>query len=218
MKNNKLYVVLGVVLGILVLVGAAYLGRSINNRENKAKVSLAVTGSQSDYSLNGNTCHDRSNYFIVTRKDASGNAGEDILVKYKVKEDTKIECKYSKSSNDYELPNTTSEGQILAQYFSNADNNLLIVDEGTGTSRDFKIYNLDKREKVFTDTYSSGLFDLKNGILTYWHKTNDVPNKENCTKVDEYNAMGGSKIEAKTTLNLLSLSKKYNEFRCSYAE
>jgi hypothetical protein len=220
MKNNKLKVTLGIIIGILVLLGASYLGRSISNRQNKPEEGLNNGEIQSDFTLDGNTCHDRSKYFVITRADTSLNAGDDILVKYKVSENNKIDCNYLKGDNDFELLNTpVNAPSSRSQYFSSINDNLLIVDEGTGTTRSFKIYDLDKRALVFGDTYSAGLFDLQNGVLNYWHKTNDVPNKLNCAKIDEYNKMGGAKIEAKISLNISNpKDREFNEFRCSYAE
>lgn len=219
MKNNKLYIVLWVVIGILVLIGASYLGRSIMNRQNMAKGILENKESASDFTLNGNTCHDRFKYFVITRLDLSGNAGEDILVKYKTGENYKINCEYLKEDNDFELLNTLLGISSYSQYFLSINDNLLIIDEGTGTNRSFKIYDLEKREKIFSDGYSGGSLDLQDGVLSYWHKTKDVPNKLNCAKLDEYNKMGGAKIEAKISLDTSNpKDREINEFRCSYQE
>jgi len=216
MKKNKLYIVLWVVVGILILIGASYLGRSITDSQNKAKEGLNVPN---DFTLNGNTCHNRSNYFVVTRADLSGSRGDDILIKYKVGESNKIKCEYLKNDGDFELLNTPIDAPSISQHFLSLNDNLLVVDEGNGTIHSFTIYNLDKREKVFSDTYSAESFDLQDSTLTYWHKTNDIPNKLNCSKVDEYNKSGGAQIEAKMSFDVSNpKDREINEFRCTSLE
>ncbi|HEY5589067.1 MAG TPA: hypothetical protein VIK86_08940 [Candidatus Paceibacterota bacterium] len=214
-------VIVSIIVGILVIGGGIYFGIK-NNRENRIKEELNSKEVLNDFTLNGNNCYDRSKYFVITRADLTENAGDDILVKYKKDKHQKIDCKYLLEKNDFELLNTPiGDGPAVsyAQHFSFIKDNLIIVDEGTGTNRDFVIYDLDKQEQVFTDNYSAGLFDLKDNILTYWRKTNDVPNKENCSRVDEYMKMGGAKIEGKITLDIFNPSeKKFEAFRCSYEE
>lgn len=214
-------VIVSIIVGILVIGGGIYFGIK-NNRENRIKEELNSKEVLNDFTLNGNNCYDRSKYFVITRADLTENAGDDILVKYKKDKHQKIDCKYLLEKNDFELLNTPiGDGPAVSytQHFSFIKDNLIIVDEGTGIDRDFVIYDLDKQEQVFTDNYSAGLFDLKDNILTYWRKTNDVPNKENCSRVDEYMAMGGAKIEGKISLDITNISdKKFEEFRCSYEE
>jgi hypothetical protein len=219
MKNNKLYTVFGIIIGILILIGASYLGRSIMNRQDKVKNVQSNNETLSDFSSNGYNCHNRFKYFVITRTDVNSNAGEDILVKDKTSTTETIKCDYQVGVNDFELLNTPLGDSSNSQYFAYIDDNFLVVDEGTGINRNFAIYDLGKREKVFNDAYSADLLDLKDGVLTYWHRTNDIPNKINCAKVEEYNKMGGAKIEAKMSINLSNpKDREINEFRCSYAE
>jgi hypothetical protein len=224
-KNNKLFLVLGIIIGILVLIGASYIGRNIMGRQNIKEVELSNKGDNSEVFLNGNTCYDKKDYLIMTKLDQM-NAGSDILVKYKTgkKEDTL--CDYSVSAADFEIKNNCSNEDVelcyRAQHFKYIKDNLLILDLGTGTSRSFEVYNLDTKERLFEDNYNSGLtdLDLNDNVLTYWRTTKDIPNKENCSKFDEYSERRvGSKIETKVTLDLTNLTKKeFSEFRCSYSE
>jgi hypothetical protein len=219
-KQKNLYVIIAIVVGILVLFGASYVGRSITNQQNKLNEEFNKYDIPSDFTLNGNTCHDRFNYLVITRTDSLGNAGDDILVKYKTDKNQNIPCEYIVEDSDFELQNTCSDKTICyhSQYFSNIKDNLLIVDEGTGTSRSYILYDLSKRESIFKDSYS-GTLELKDNTLSYWHTTNDIPNKENCSKLDEYLKMGGAKIEAKTSLDITNTKdKKFSEFRCLQAE
>jgi len=217
--TNK--VIVGVIVAVLIITGGIYIWQK-KNHENRLREELNNKEVVNDFKQDGNNCYDRSKYFVITRADLTENAGDDILVKFKTDKHEKIDCKYLLEKNDFELLNThIGDGPAIsyAQHFSFIKDNLIIVDEGTETNRDFVIYDLDKQEQVFTDNYSAGLFDLKDNILTYWHKTNDVPNKENCSRVDEYMAMGGAKIEGKISLNIFDFKdKKFGEFRCSYEE
>ena len=170
MKNNQglsPIILTAVIAGSLILgSGGYYFAKSYYDKQDKPKVII------------GNNCHESDNYFIITRPDLSGNAGDDLLIKYKTNKDQKNDCDYKVTEGDFELLNSRLVGASIvpsAQYFSNIKDNLLIVDEGTGTFRSFTIYDLVKKEKVFADSYSAGLFDLKDNILSYWHKTNDVP-------------------------------------------
>ncbi len=223
-NNNKALVIkiISAVLAAVIVVGGIIYIRQKNIRENRIKADLESKEVVNDFSLDGNNCYDRSNYFIITRADLTGNAGYDILVKFKTDKHQKIYCKYVAEKEDFELLNTPiGDGPAVSysQHLSNIKDNILIIDEGTGTSRDFVIYDLNKQEQIFTDNYSAGLFDLKDDILTYWRKTNDIPNKENCSRIDEYMAMGGAKIEGKISLDIFNITdKKFEGFRCSYAE
>ena len=169
------------------------------------------------------TCYQNPKYFVIAQQDTL-SAGDNILIKYKTNADQNISCEYSVDKTDYELKNTCSYGPVcyLAQYVSNIEGNLLIVDEGTGPdNRNIIIYDLTKRAKVFSDTYSTGdLSYLQNNTIIYWVNTNEIANKQNCPEIDEYQKMGGKAVlESKISLNLSSLTKNgLGEYRCSYAE
>lgn len=210
-NNNKLYTVLGIIIVVLALLGASYLGRSIMNSEDKSKVVLIDENNPNDFTVDGNTCYNRPKYFVVTRPDSSGNGGEDILIKNKTSEGEEINCEYTVEENDFELLDNLS----APQHFSSLSDDYLIIDKETETSKSFEIYDLVRQEKTYGDTYTPGLFDLKGNILTYWHKTNDIPNRLNCSKIDEYNKIGGAKIEAKMSINITNPKREISDFRCS---
>lgn len=221
-NNNNLYTVIAIVIGILVLFGASYVGRSITSQQNKLNEELNTPEIPKDFTLNDNTCYDRFNYLVVTRVVSLGDSGEDILVKYKTEDNQNIECEYNFTEGDFEIPGSRSDDSGVSshsQYFSYIKDNFLIINEGTGTSRVVRIFDLEKRKEVSSGNYH-GELDLRDNILTYWRITNDVPNKENCSKIDEYKKSGvGAQIETKVSLNLNDLTKKeFEEFKCLQAE
>ena len=221
-KQNKLYFFVIIIVCILILIGASYLGRNIRNSKNKVGNELINNEISSDYDLDGNICHDRANYFIVTRADLSGDAGDDILIKHKTSEDKNIECQYKVAEGDFELLNNRSEGFDLYshnQFFSYIKDNFLVLNEGTGTNRTVRVFDLEKQQDVFSDNYH-GELDLQDSTLIYWRVTKDIPNQENCSKINEYKKNGmGAQIETKVFLNLTDLTKEeFKEFRCLQSE
>lgn len=217
-KDTKKKMISAVIAGALVLSGGVYyIQKTIS--ENRVKAELNGKELVNDFTLNGNNCYERSNYFVITRKDLSENEGNDVLVKYKTDKFEKIDCDYLAKEGDFELLNTPSSDApsvYNSQNYLDIKDNLIVVDSGVGINRTFKIYDLETKESIFSDGYTSGLFDIENDTLSYWRKTNDIPNKDNCSRVDEYNSMGGAKIEGKVVLDLTDTSKKeFSEFRCS---
>ena len=228
MKTNKgfaLVALLAIIVGVLVVGGGAYLWGKKGNVKVPPNVIQSVDNTKVsiDFTLNGNTCHDRSNYFIITRADPL-NAGDDILIKYKTSINQKIDCNYLVGENDFELKNACFDRPVCyhAQHFSYIKDNLLIIDEGTGPeNRGLIFYDLVKRAKVFEDTYNSGESILpQNNIITYWQNTKEKVTIQNCPKMKEYQDHGGSAvIETKVSLDLSTLIKKeLGESRCSYAQ
>jgi len=221
-ENNTLNIIIGIIIAIGVLFLLFYLVKGIMNKQNKTALGPDNKEYKGEIQANGNTCYDLENYFVVTR-DEINEPGENILVKYKT-EEKEYSCEYVAEEGDFELKNIRVENTSMnnfAQYYSYLHDDKLIVDSGTGTKRDFRIYDLNTQKIIFTDDYNSGLenLELKENILTYWRTTNDIPNIENCSKIDEYMQMGGAKIEAKITLNINDVSKKeFSEFRCSAIE
>lgn len=216
MKKNILNVVLSVVIAGLFLVGASFFGKSIMDRQGNLGKGLKVNESISE-----NTCYDSPNYFIVTKADAV-IVGNDILIKQKTNEDQNIECKYKVAVGDFEILNNRRDGSDLYsynQFFSYINDNFLILNEGTGSNRTVRVFDLEKQKDIYSDDYHGELV-LQDNILIYWRATKDIPNKENCSRVDEYIKGGmGAQIETKVSLNLTDLTKKeFEEFRCLQAE
>lgn len=222
-KKNGTYIIISMLVGILILFGAAYLGKGIMNKQNNEKIELSDKQIEGKILLNGNTCYNQKDYFVITKAEVN-DPGENILVKYKKDSGKEYNCEYKVEEGDFELKNIRIENNLSinhAQYFSYIQDDKLIVDSGTGTKRELLIYDLKTKEKVFKDDYNLhqvGL-DLKENVLTYWRTTKDVPNLENCSKVEEYKKMGGAQIETKVSLNLIDLTKtEFKEFRCLQAE
>lgn len=222
-KNNIINIVIGVIIGLGVLTALFYLGKGIINKQNKILVESDNKEYKGELTANGNTCYDLEGYYVITRNEIN-EPGQNILVKYKKDNEKVYNCEYIVEEGDFELLNVKTENSLVinyAQYYSYIYNNKLILNRGTGNNREFQIYDLNTYGKIFTDNYNVGLedLDLKENILTYWRTTNDIPNKENCSKVDEYKKMGGAKIETKVLLDLNDLIKKeFTEFRCSSDE
>ena len=211
MEKNKLNIIIGVVVMVLILVGAAYLGKNIKERQDEKKKAESIN------LLNKINCSSNDKYFVVTR---SGILGDDIIIKYKTEQNQdKIECIYVVEEGDFELLNNPLDKAYVSQSFLYLRNNLLMLGRETGTSRDLIVYDLDKKDKVYMDSYNTPFFDLEDDVFTYWRRTNDVPNKENCSRVEEYSENGGAQIQGKIELNLNNLKdKKFIEFRCVQGE
>ena len=221
-ENNILNIIIGIIIAIGVLFLLFYLGKGIVDKKNKIKIESDNEVNNGEIVLNGNTCYDLEDYFVVTR-DEDNELGENILVKYKT-EEKDFNCEYIIEEGDFEIKNTRIEDSKtinFAQYYSYLQGNKLIINQEAENNREFKIFNLDTKENIFTDNYNLGVEDLllNENILTYWRTTNDIPNHENCSKVDEYNKIGGAKIEAKIILDINDVSKKeFSEFKCSSVE
>ncbi len=220
-KNNTLNIVIGVIIAVGILFALFYLGKGIINKQNKSVVEIDKKENKGEFSLNGNTCYDLQDYFVVTRGEID-EPGENILVKYKKENAKEFKCEYMAEEGDFELKKTRIENSNtinFAQYYSNIKDNFLIVDEGTGTSRTVRIFDIDKHKEVFNDSYH-GELNLEGSILTYWRVTKDIPNKENCSKVDEYKKNGvGAQIETKVSLSLIDLTRtQFKEFKCLQTE
>lgn len=220
-NNNILNIIIGVIVAVGILFALFYLGKGIINKQNKIVVKSDNKEYGGETTSDGNTCYDLKDYFIVTR-DEINDPGENILVKYNKNNTKEFNCEYTVEEGDFELKKTRTENSNtinFAQYYSNIKDNFLIVDEGTGSSRTVRIFDIEKHKEVFNDSYH-GELNLEGNILTYWRVTKDIPNKENCSKVDEYKKNGvGAQIETKVSLNLIDLTKtQFKEFKCLQAE
>jgi len=246
MRNNKGFVGMGIILAIITVLivggGAYYLGTKnniVNNpvlqnteenlpaeNQNQNVTNQTSTEDQTfkkSSSSSNTNCIYNSKYFVIDRADPL-SAGDDILIKYKTEKNQNISCEYVVSKTDFEIKNSCNDGPVCyrAQYSSNLKNNLLIVDQGTGTeNRGIIIYDLIKKSEVFKDTYSSGdLLYPDNNTISYWINTKETANKENCPKIDEYEKQGGgAKLETKVSLDLSNFTKtNLGESRCSYSQ
>ncbi len=158
-------------------------------------------------------CVDNDKYFII-ENNSIDSVGADHLVKYKNNRDDNFDCKYVVAKGDFEIKNE------WAEYTLGLENNLLILDSGTGTDpRGLIIYNLDLRKKVYEDLYSEPV-DIKNNTISYWTEATEKATKANCPKLEEYEGYGGSAaIETHVSLDLSTFLKKdLGEHRCSYQQ
>lgn len=216
-KDKKKQIIAAVIAGLLVISGGVYYFQK-NVRQNRINDEFNKKEVLNDTTFEGNKCYDRNDYFVITRTDATGNVGEDILIKYKTDKHQKIDCDYKATKDDFELLNTPSgvaSGISNLQFFSNIKDNHIIVNKGAAFDYGFKIYDLDKREVAFSDDYSGGLLELKDSTLTYWRITNDISSAKNCAKYDEYQKTGVAVIEGKVSLDISDpTEKKFEEFRC----
>ncbi len=220
-KNNTLNIVIGIIIAVGILFALFYLGKGIISKQNKIVVESDNKEYKGEVTANGNTCYDLEDYFVVTRNEIN-EPGQNILVKYRKDNEKDYSCEYIVEDGDFELKNIRTENSNTinyAQYYSNLKDDFLIVDEGTGSSRTVRIFDIEKYKEVFNDSYH-GELNLDGSILTYWRVTRDIPNKENCSKVDEYKKNGvGAQIETKVSLNLIDLTKtEFKEFKCLQAE
>ena len=218
MKRNNLYIVPGMIVMVLVFGGLLYFGHSLASRERQVKNELNQMPEVGDATINGLTCYNRPNYLVVARPEVKG---ADILVKYKIDKDQKFKCEYAALKGDFELLNTPEKDVPEFSYGQEVlfvKDNLLVIGVKIENSQNLIIYNLVKKANIYRDTYNLGSLDLKDSTLTYWRKTTDIPNFENCARVEEYNNQGGAKIEGQISLNLKNIGeKKWSDFKCSVA-
>ena len=149
-------------------------------------------------------------YFVIS-KDKNDMVGSNILIKKKSSSNQSITCEYTPAYGDFQI---TDE---FADYVLALENNLLILDEGTGPSpRGLVIYNLDTSKKVYTGIYSTPI-DIENNSIYYWSGTKTPVTTENCPDSKEWEKDGlGSAIEEYVSLDLTTLTEtKLGQFRCS---
>jgi hypothetical protein len=158
------------------------------------------------------TCHESSRYLIV--EGSTGEVGTNFLVKYKRQKGEPPVCKYVVKPGDFEIPNEEAE------YFLGLQGNLLILDSGTGPDhRGLIIWDLSKKKKVYTGTYSSESekeVKIKPGYMEFWLETGRARD-ENCPKAKEWRANGlGAAIETWVRLDLSDFTvTKSSKTRCS---
>ncbi len=155
------------------------------------------------------TCHESSRYMIV--EGSTGEVGTNFLVKYKRQKGEPPVCKYVVNPGDFEIPNEEAE------YFFGLQGNLLILDSGTGPDpRGLIIWDLSKKKKVYTGTYSKEEAKIKPGYMEFWLETGRATD-ENCPKSKEWRTNGlGAAIETWVHLDLSDFTvTKSSKTRCS---
>ncbi|HJZ05651.1 hypothetical protein A2634_05300 [Candidatus Amesbacteria bacterium RIFCSPHIGHO2_01_FULL_48_32] len=151
-------------------------------------------------------CHENDKFFVIV-DNQTGN----FLIRYKSTINQKFNCIYSKNLEDYEILN---EG---ADWYQELYNNFLFIDSGTGPPlREIAIYDLYKRQMIFSDGYNVPI-NIENGQFDYWKGVDTQVTKENCPDKDSWESGGlGTAIEEHVRFDLNSLKKSsLNETRCS---
>lgn len=159
-----------------------------------------------DNKIYRNKCVENDKYFVV-EKSLSDSAGSDHLIKFKTNSNQTFECQYVANNGDLEIKNESAE------YIMALENNLLLLDSGTGPqNRKMIVYDLIKKSIVFTDSYNTmeeNNLDITNAYAKYWTSTNKKVTSVNCPKANEYKANGlGAIINARIILDLKTLTKK----------
>jgi hypothetical protein len=153
-------------------------------------------------------CHESSDYLIV--EGSTGEVGTHFLVKYKSGRNQPLACEYVIEPDDLEIRNE------WAEYFLSLMGDLLILDSGTGPDpRGLIIWDLKKRKKVYTGTYSEEV-KIDTEYMEFWLETGDA-NDENCPEGKEWKAGGlGAAIETWVRLNFSDFKIiKSSKTRCS---
>ncbi len=168
-------------------------------------LSAIVTGAVAE---DKTVCHESPSYLVV--EGPTGEVGTNFLVKYKSKTGLPIKCEYAVRDGDFEIKNE------WAEYFLALQNNLLILDSGTGPDpRGLVIWNLENRKKVYSGTYSEP-YEVKPGYLEFWTETAKAT-EDNCPEKKEWEAGGlGAGIDTRVTLSLADFSvTRSSQTRCS---
>ncbi len=148
-------------------------------------------------------CYENSKYFVIVNPENG-----DLLVKYKPTDNFKYECKYGLNASDFEIKNER------ADYYLGLENNFLIIDSGTAPPpRGLKIYDVDKRLKVYDGLYSPPT-TIKNNSIEFWKETPSKVTKENCPEKDGWGGLDGA-IEELVRLEFSGMRIiSLNEYRC----
>jgi len=156
-------------------------------------------------------CYENDKYFIV---DESG-APSGFLVKYKANSSQQIRCSYTVGESDYVIE------KEWAVYYLGLTGDFLLLDQGTGPGiRGLIIYDLSKREKVFTDGYESypvqSAVIIQQDSLIYWTGTDIEATPQNCPEFEKWSSGGlGAVVETKVKLDLSTLTKaELGEHQC----
>lgn len=139
---------------------------------------------------------------------ATGRMGYDIYVKNIERKDSYVPCKQVIKDYDFVLKN---------EFFWGIWDKLLFIDSGTGPDpRILLIYDLEKKERVFTGDYSSPIILKDDGKLYFWQGS-DVATKDNCPDYEEWERGGlGAAIETRVFLDLERfVIRKTTETRCA---
>lgn len=224
--KSNLFKYLFIICFILLLISVVSSIFILNNKntklntvqletENNSQLTPTITTSPiaseailSSTSPDGSIdCYQNEKYFIALKDRQSENS--QILVKLKTKENSYNNCLYNLEKTDYEIIEWTT--MVLG-----LENNYLLTDAGTGPGiRELKIYDLDKKIKIYDDYYDRPI-KISNNTISYWEAKSDIANKTNCSNLAENENYGfQSIIETYIKLDLITLKKELlGEDRC----
>lgn len=156
-------------------------------------------------------CHENEKYFVVVGNGKTPG----FLVKYKTAGDQRFECRWAVNDADFVI------GIEWSEFYLGLTSDFLLLDSGTGPGiRGLIIYDLSKREKVFTDGYESYPYQsavtIQENSLIYWTGTDIEPTPENCPELEYWESAGlGAVVETRVKLNLSTLTKvELGEHQC----
>lgn len=153
-------------------------------------------------------CHDNARYRVVARPTDA--VGTDFLVQHGGRESERQACNYTPRPGDLEIRN---EG---AEYFLALRGSKLVLDSGTAPEpRGLVIWDLDKRAKVYTGTYSSPYRIDRTG-MNFWMPSGEAT-QDNCPQAALWRAQGlGAALETQVRLNFADLTVRPSAaVRCS---
>lgn len=143
-------------------------------------------------------CHDAGRYRVIGKPTES--VGTDFVVKITGRGRSIPACRYVVRPGEFEIRNEKAE------YFLGLQGSLLILDSGTAPEpRGLIVWDLEKRQKVFTGSYSPP-YSIDSSRMRFWVQTGEATDA-NCPQAAGWRAKGlGAALETETTLNFADLS------------
>ena len=142
-------------------------------------------------------CHDNGRYRVVARPTDA--VGTDFLVQRRGRQSERQACNYTPRPGDLEIRNESAE------YFLALRGSRLVLDSGTAPEpRGLVIWDLDKRAKVYSGTYSSPYRIDRTG-MNFWMPSGEAT-QDNCPQAALWRAQGlGAALETRVRLNFADL-------------
>jgi hypothetical protein len=149
--------------------------------------SAAATGSA--------TCHDGEQYRVIAKPAES--AGHHFITRKKMPGDDGKPCLYSVEPGDFEIRNKN------AAHFLALAGSLLILDRGTAPEpRDLILWDVEKRIKVYSGTYS-GPYRIESNGIYFWQQSGEATDA-NCAQAARWREQGlGAAIETEVWLGFV---------------
>lgn len=142
-------------------------------------------------------CHDEGRFRVIAKPTES--VGTDFLVKQLGRGRSIPPCKYLVREGDFEIRNENAE------YFLGMAGSFLVLDSGTAPEpRGLVIWDLQKRQKVFTGSYSKPVSIDESGI-TFWQPGGEATDA-NCPQAAGWRAQGlGAALETEVRLGFADM-------------